>query len=135
MTPTRLVRAALAAGLATGVLAACAQIPDAGSVNQVGGPESEQQEQVGFEPPGPAPGASPTQIVTGFIDAMQAIPPTTGFAEQFLTKEAATDWDPSRVVVYRGGYGTRTDGSAVYVTVKREATLSPRGVYRAVLDT
>ena len=33
MTPTRLVRAALAAALATGVLAACAQIPDAGSVN------------------------------------------------------------------------------------------------------
>ena len=135
MTRPRLVRAGLAVALAAGLLAACAQIPDSGSVNQAGGPESDQQEQVEFEPPGPAPGASPTEIVTGFIDAMQAIPPTTEFAEQFMTKEAATDWDPSRVVVYQGGYRTQPDGSAVYVNFNQEAALSSRGVYSAVLPS
>jgi Lipoprotein LpqB beta-propeller domain/Sporulation and spore germination len=134
MTPPRLVRAGLAVALTAGLLAACAQIPDSGSVSRVVGPESDQQEQIEFNPPGPAPGATPTEIVTGFIDAMQAIPPTTEFAAQFLTKEAATDWDPSRVVIYQE-YDSIPTGSAVDVTVKREATLTSRGVYHAVLPS
>lgn len=134
MTLTRIVRAAMAALLTAGALAACAQIPDSGSVSKVSGPVDDQQDQIAFEPPAPAPGATPTQVVTGFIDAMQAIPPTTEFAEQFLTKEAATDWNPSRVVVYQT-YHSNSTGSAVDLTVKREATLTSRGVYHPVLPS
>src|SRR5919106_5238852 len=99
MSRTRVIRAGLAIALTTGVLAACAEIPDSGPTTRAGGEIESEEDLVQVEPAGPAPGASPTETVTGFIEAMQATPPTTEFAKEFLTKEAAAAWDPSRKVV------------------------------------
>src|SRR5262245_34879400 len=134
MSRMRVIRAGLAIALATGVLAACADIPDSGPTNRVEGEIESEEDLVQVEPAGPAPGASPTETVTGFIDAMQASPPTTEFAKQFLTKEAAAAWDPfEEVVVYEGFQPTSTPvGQRVDLKVRRQATLNARGAYRAV---
>jgi Lipoprotein LpqB beta-propeller domain/Sporulation and spore germination len=134
MSRMRVIRAGLAIALTTGVLAACAQIPDSGPTTRVGGEIGSEEDLVQFEPAGPAPGASPTETVTGFIEAMQAIPQTTEFAKEFLTKEAGVAWDPSQETVVYQRYEATPIGRAgtVSVQVQRQATLDSRGAYRAV---
>jgi Lipoprotein LpqB beta-propeller domain/Sporulation and spore germination len=132
MSRIRAVRAGLAVALTTGVLTACAEIPNSGPTTRVGGGIESEEDLVEVDPGGPRPGASPTEVVTAFIEAMQATPLTTEFAEQFLTKDAATDWDPSREVVVYEGFETTPIGQTVDVEVQRQATLNWRGAYRAV---
>ena len=134
MSRTRAIRAGLAVALAAGVLAACADIPDSGPTTRVQGEIESEEDLVQIEPAGPAPGASPTETVAGFIDAMQASPPTTEFAKQFLTKEAAAAWNPfRRVVVYVDFETTPTPNrQRVDLDVQRLATLNGRGAYSAV---
>jgi hypothetical protein len=53
-------------------------------------------------PPPPAPGATPDQIVSGFLDAMTATPLSTRRAQEFLTTTARDQWRPVRVLAYSG---------------------------------
>ncbi len=79
----------------------CVGIPDSGPIEeaQTG---VEPGEQLGYynDPRPPTPGASPTDIVRGFLDAQAAIPLQTNTAEQFLTEAEATRWRHSRTVTY-----------------------------------
>lgn len=123
--PTRL----LAATLGLVVLTACSPgIPTGGPVTQVQEDDGLGQSTVLYAPAPPAPGATPQQVVSGYLDAMLAAPASTAVAEQYLTREAARRWNPAagtqvyrdpRVMTARGG-----DGSAVRVA------LSFRGVLR-----
>ena len=83
--------------LATG----CVGIPDSGPVTEA---ETgvEPGEQLGYynDPRPPTRGASPTDIVKGFLDAQAAIPLQTNTAEQFLTESEASTWRHSRTVTY-----------------------------------
>jgi len=98
------VRARALAGL-LGCLAAlatgCVGIPDSGPVTEA---ETgvEPGEQLGFynDPRPPIRGASPTEIVKGFLDAQAAIPLQTNTAEQFLTEAEADTWRHRRTVTY-----------------------------------
>jgi Sporulation and spore germination/Lipoprotein LpqB beta-propeller domain len=111
-------------------LAGCADIPDSGSIERVGVEIESDNQLIHFAPRGPAPGASPTEIVTGFFEAMHAYPPTTEVAEQFLTSNAASAWDPSRAtVVYENVGPTLSSRSTVRFRVVREAILDSRGAY------
>src|SRR5262245_48081518 len=132
MSRTRRIRAGLVVALSATVLAACADIPESGSVVRAGGELESEEEAIQIEPPGPIPKGTPVEIVTGFVEAMQASPPTTEFAKEFLTKDAAVAWDPFReTVVYEGFEPTPVDQS-VDLQVRRQATLSKGGVYRPV---
>lgn len=55
-----------------------------------------------FNPQGPRRGAGPTEIVSGFLSALQATPVGTSVASQFLTREAADDWRPERGTIIYG---------------------------------
>jgi hypothetical protein len=123
----------LALLLGSVTFAGCADIPDSGSIERVGVEIESDNGLIHFAPRGPAPGASPTEIVTGFFEAMHAYPPTTEVAEQFLTSNAASAWDPSRAtVVYQNVGPFSSGGSTVTLRVVREATLDSRGAYEPV---
>jgi hypothetical protein len=129
----RYVGIGVALVLGSVTLAGCADIPDAGSIGRAGVEIESDDGLIHFAPRGPTPGASPTEIVTGFFEAMHAYPPTTEVAEQFLTSDAASAWDPSRAtVVYQKLLPTPSGRSTVMLRVQREATLDGRGAYHPV---
>jgi hypothetical protein len=88
----------LAAGL---VMGGCAGIPSSGPVERVADDSGPDQSTVRYAPVGPSRGASPQQIVRGYLDAMLAYPVSTGTAALYLTPEAARSWRSSEgVTVY-----------------------------------
>lgn len=99
MTGPRLARLGVVA--AVGLLASCAQVPDHGPVVEAKEP-GQNPPAVGQynQPKGPQPEDSPDDIVNGFLEAMTATPLKTTIAQQFLAKQAQTQWQPRRVVTY-----------------------------------
>ena len=99
-------RAALLSTLGTTLLstllAACTTLPSEGPVTAATDAEpGSTSAPFDFNPPGPRPGASPEEVVLGFLNALQATPATTQVAEEFLTGRAVTAWRPGRrTVVY-----------------------------------
>lgn len=88
-----LVVAALASG--------CAGIPSGGPVQKVADDTDLGQSAVRYSPARPQQGASPEQIVRGYLDAMLAFPASSRTASAFLTPDAAQKWtSSSRVLVY-----------------------------------
>ncbi len=80
----------------------CAAIPTSGPVSQVPEDSSMGQSTVRYSPAPPVDGASPGEVVRGYLDAMLAYPASTRTAAAFLTPEAADAWDrQSGVTVYR----------------------------------
>lgn len=90
----RAVRAAFAAALIA-ALAGCATIPVTGPVT--GGGALAESEDLGFvfRPQGPAEGAAPVEILTGFIAAGAGPQNNYEVARQFLTADFAPEWDPN----------------------------------------
>ena len=85
------------------VVAGCAGIPTSGPVHEAG-----QLNGVGDEPfsrivaQGPAEGATPNAILTGFLAASASFDDDHLVARSFLTPDAARSWRPgSRVQVYQ----------------------------------
>jgi hypothetical protein len=128
----RLLHMSLVAAVAAATLAACADIPESGPITRAGGELESEEELIDVIPPGPAPGASPTEIVIGFMDAQQAQPPTIEVAQQFLTKDAAVAWSPPRETVIYESFEATPIGHAVDLRVHPQATLSWRGAFRPV---
>ena len=91
------VRTLLVAIMAVAV-SACAGIPSSGPVTKVADDGGLGQSAVRYAPAGPQPGASPEQIVRGYLDAMLAFPQSTRTASTFLTVKAADSWAPSSQV-------------------------------------
>lgn len=95
--------ARLAGALAVALLLpACVQMPDDGPVvvRDATGHE-ESQPGIYFDPKPPQEGQSPSEIVTGFLEAMKAVPIRTSVAAQFLTDQTQAEWSPeSRVLTY-----------------------------------
>jgi hypothetical protein len=83
------------------LLASCAQVPDHGTVKVVAQQGASTQLQAGYyNPKPPEAGASQADIVTGFLDAMTAIPLRTSAAQKYLSTQARAQWQPRRVVTY-----------------------------------
>jgi hypothetical protein len=112
------------------VLSGCASVPNSGPVSRADAP-AEQELVVRYEPPGPVEGATPTEIVLGFLDAQQAYPSSVEKAAQFLTPEAAAAWHPSAQTVVYDLVRTHGGASTVELAARRVATVSGRGDYRA----
>ncbi len=83
------------------VVSACAGIPTSGPVRKVADDGDLGQSAVRYSPARPLRGASPEQIVRGYLDAMLAFPASSRTASAFLTPSAAQKWtSSSRTVVY-----------------------------------
>lgn len=88
-------------GVAVLLLApACARIPDEGPVVDGSAPDVvASAAPFHFSPPGPETGATPEQVVSGFLTALQATPLSTTVARQFLTDRAVEEWQPERATL------------------------------------
>lgn len=78
----------------------CVGIPDEGPIVEAQS-DVAPGEELGYynDPRPPTPGAAPTDIVKGFLDAQAAIPVQTNTAEQFLTSDEAATWQPERATI------------------------------------
>ncbi|MFL6091284.1 MAG: LpqB family beta-propeller domain-containing protein [Aeromicrobium sp.] len=85
------MRRAVLAALAL-VLTGCAGLPESGPVERVAAAGSRTHSTVRYEPARPRPGATPQQIVDGYLDAMLAYPEATGIVQSYLTPRAVEDW-------------------------------------------
>lgn len=82
--------------------AGCAAIPTSGPVSEVPDDRSMGQSTVRYSPALPVDGASPGEVVRGYLDAMLAYPASTRTAAAFLTPDAAESWERQEgVTVYR----------------------------------
>ncbi|GGR68458.1 hypothetical protein J2S40_003008 [Nocardioides luteus] len=117
------------------LVSACSNVPDSGPVQQLDldAPDA-QEEVIPYNPGAPRAGASPGEIVDGFLDAMKATPMSTAYARRYLTKDAAMNWAPAgRTLVY-GELGSHGASSPrVSVELEDAGWLDERGVWRGGL--
>ena len=127
-----LLKASLLAGAGLG-LGACATLPTSGPV-RVADHGVRQADLVLQYAQGPVKGASPTQIVEGFLLACAA-----GYSDEFATArsfllgQAASSWRPdAQVWIYDSAGNARvTDASdgSINVSAPALATLDAKGIY------
>lgn len=146
----RLVRRGAAAVVALAVaatLGACAQIPMSGPV-RVGNADVDPPADIAMLPQGPAVGATPRQIVSGFLGAAVAAttsPEEFETAREYLTEEVASTWEPASAVrvvretpvaepVGRGDQVDLAEAETVDMVVRATtiATLDTSGAYSEV---
>ena len=112
-------------------LTGCSTVPSSSpTVPITQAPEREDRE-IGIEPLSPEPGASPEEIVRGFIDAAASTGRGHPVAQEYLTPQAAQEWaDDTGVTVIERGYATvtRTDG-VVRMTATVVGTVDERGIF------
>ncbi|WP_262850838.1 LpqB family beta-propeller domain-containing protein [Mumia quercus] len=129
--PRTLASAGLLLALAA-LLGGCVSIPDGGPVRVVEDGRPQQVSPARIRPAGPAEGASPREIVNGFLQAMMASPVRYDIARRFLTEGAGEDWRPEKsVTVYSlssvAEPEERTGAESVSVDIAREAVLTEQG--------
>jgi len=129
----------LAALAVLAVTVACARIPTNGAVRD-GDTELENVSEIGYIPAGPTAGASPDQIVQGFLGVAQLGPTSASsftVAQEYLTDAAWEGWDRyARVLVLEkdaelevGDLPADATEATVTATARVVATLDERGVY------
>ena len=137
MRTNRTIRAL--AGLVTALLvsagaAGCVRLPDDGPVNVTADQEdSTLDEGFPYNPPGPQPGESATEIVRHFLDAMTANPIQTSVAKQYLSNTARAAWNPERRMITYTDATTPTGNTDVDLTLIDANELDSRGVWRGPL--
>ncbi|MDI3389438.1 LpqB family beta-propeller domain-containing protein [Streptomyces sp. B-S-A8] len=114
-------------------------MPDSGGVEQVDASPQEPRVQVFAVPP--QEGASPSEIVEGFLEALTSDDPEFATARKYLTKEASERWEPKRsTTVLADGPNadstrTRTDpdgsGYTYALTGRMIATVDDEHAYRS----
>lgn len=102
------------------LLAGCASVPTSGPVETA--TETRTTDTAAgvpaIDPQPPVAGASPAEVVRGFLDALQASPVSTSVAGRYLTSSARSRWRPERsTIVYDGRVEPADDASGV-VTVR-----------------
>jgi len=125
----RSVIAAVAAALA---LTACGSLPTTGQV-QPGLPAGDvaTAPEFAFIPAGPQPGASPEEIVDGFIRAGTGAAGGWERAREFLAPSLRDEWDPTASVTVDIGereFTSPTEGQ-VSAALVRVATVDENGAY------
>ena len=121
-------RAAAATVLLLLATTGCASLPTSGPVAEgATATPTSSAAPFDFNPSGPRPGASPDEIVDGFLSALQATPVSTQVAEEFLTTQAADVWQPElRTIVY-GSRQISSAGSSVELRIQDAFELDRRG--------
>lgn len=113
--------AALVSALAVALaLAGCVAVPNAGSV-QVGAPiEQDPDTGVAFSPSGPAKGATPDDIVQGFLLAQTSATDDFAIAREFLATSVEDTWAPLAAV----SISSNTPAVSQPAGVETQATLT-----------
>jgi hypothetical protein len=125
--------------VATGVLAACGNVPSSFTAQVPTAGPIQQGEQVGVDREdqfirviarGPREGMSETQVVQGFLDASASFDDNHGVARQFLTSSASAGWDTNAgVSIYDGAPSLLEQGNSVAMAAAQSGTITTNGRY------
>ena len=107
----------------------CTTIPTGGPVFSIERDGSENSSDVDFLPPGPSSGATPTEIVTGFIAAGKAAQDNYRVARSYLSEQVRSSWNPSASLLLRRGEPevTSESGSKIRYVVPVVASVDEQG--------
>ncbi len=115
------------------VIVGCAAVPTSGPVYQgedVGVEETNQVIRVIAR--SPRPGMTPSEIVSGFVEASASFENDHAIAREYLTPNAAVTWDPALgSTVYEGVPAIVPDGlTTVGLTASEAGTIAEDGRYQ-----
>ena len=113
------------------VLCGCSGIPTSGAVQRSDVTVEPPAADIEFLPASPELGASPEQILRGFIDAASSPQNDYAVAREFLSMALNVDWKPNARVIVDGGsrdYVVTADGTITLVT-QSQAMVDERGDY------
>ncbi|WP_344630779.1 LpqB family beta-propeller domain-containing protein [Streptomyces glaucosporus] len=129
-------RGAAAALGAVLLLAGCASMPDRGEVRRVEpSPRADADSQVRVFGVSPRSGASPWEIVRGFLEATTSDEPDFRTAREYLTDGAARAWDPfARTTVLDNAPSVLSPRNDLDERESRGATLEVTGSTLARVD-
>ena len=115
----------------TSAATACSTVPTSSPTVQVTQAPQPPDDEVGIEPLSPVRGATPEEIVRGFIDAAASTVRGHPVAREHLAAEAADSWsDEAGITVLTPGFATvTTDSGGVAVTADAVGTVDQRGVF------
>ena len=124
-------RAVLAGLVVAGLLAGCSTVPDSSPTVQITQVANAPDTPVGIEPLPPERGATPEEVVRGFIDASASTARNHPVARQYLAADAARSWsDSDGVTVIGASYSTRQTASGVVeLSAPLVGTVDERGVF------
>jgi len=116
------------------VVSGCLGIPDEGPIVETR-TEADPNEELGYynDPPPPESGDQPAEIVTGFLDALTAIPVQTNTAKEFLTPAAASSWRPQRRTITYAAASLPEGSNRVSVELAGANQLDGGGSWRGPL--
>ena len=132
---TRRLLLALFAAALLPAFTACVGMPTSGQVVEAGpSRQTTRVPGISIDPRPPQAGASPTEIVQGFLDAMLATPIQTRSAQQFLTEGARSSWNPAAsTVVYAEKGAARGGPTGVSVGLTGAYRLDGRGAWQGAV--
>jgi len=87
----------------TAFVMACTSIPSSGPVSSTDRTNGVDTSDVDFLPPGPSTGATPEEIIAGFVAAGTAAQENYRVARSYLADEVSEDWNPNASVLIRRG--------------------------------
>lgn len=91
-------------------LTGCVALPTSGPVETAEGSGDQVLERAAdIDARPPQEGASPAQLAVGFLDAMTAWPIQTSVAKEFLTSDAADQWNPDAGTIIYSDYSPPTE--------------------------
>lgn len=115
------------------VLCGCSSLPSSGPVHEVGDPEEKRPEITAggayYNPAPPRRDASASEVVSGFLEAMKAIPVRTNVARQFLADEAKSQWKPEQAVITYEAITAPEGTEAVRVRMTQAGTYDATGAW------
>lgn len=111
------------------LLAGCVSLPDTGSVTTEPrqGTADDGAGSYDYTPLGPRPGYTPSEVVDGFLLAMQASPQSTAVARKYLTDEARAGWFPEKTTLVHGSKVVTGDDRVFRVSLDQTDQLDERG--------
>jgi hypothetical protein len=112
-------------------LPACSVVPSSSPTVQITQAPTRQVDEIGIEPVAPEPGATPDDVVRGFIDAAASTRQGHPVARQHLAPEPAGLWsDEAGITVISADYATvATVAGSVTVSANHVGTVDERGVF------
>jgi hypothetical protein len=124
-------RLAVVAAVLSTLLAGCSTVPSSSPTVQITQLAEPTDTAVGIEPLGPEAGATPEEVVRGFIDASASVVRNHPVARQFLGGKAVDEWsDKDGVTVISQDYApVQTQPGTVELTGTLVGTVDERGVF------
>jgi len=113
------------------LLVGCSTVPTSSPNVVITQAPHRSDEPIGIEPVSPEKGATPEEIVRGFIDAAASSTRQHPIAREYLTPEAARTWsDETGITIISPSYSAvTTEAGTVRVSADWVGTVDPRGIF------